>query len=213
MSNFTNKREIKSIKINSKVEILKLLNESNQNLGYMTYLSAGKFEPENRFDMSFIQIKDTFINSNILNLPNMQKLIELLFNFKNVNANNSEVEILPVMSIFSFTVLFTSDIFTLFALPNKWDDSLSYVFSGHIQQLGLPSDVFSSNKYANYLPIFTFLSAVIRIIVVHGSLWVARPLSTIKKLLGNVKGQVFHDISLQLSVLIVFFQSIVLFAV
>ena len=116
MSILVNKREIKSIKINSKVEILKVLSENNQNLGYMTYLSAGKIEPENRFDSSFINLKDTFIKSDIHNLTNMRKIINLVLNVKN---SQSEIEIFSLMSIFSFVILFTSDIFTLFALPNS----------------------------------------------------------------------------------------------
>ena len=208
MSILVNKREIKSIKINSKVEILKVLSENNQNLGYMTYLSAGKIEPENRFDSSFINLKDTFIKSDIHNLTNMRKIINLVLNVKN---SQSEIEIFSLMSIFSFVILFTSDIFTLFALPNSWDDSLSFAFSGHIQQIGLPSDIFSANKYSNYLSIFAFFSAVIRLIVVHGSVWLARPLHTIKKFLTENIDKVYSDLCFQISIFIITFKSIFLF--
>lgn len=194
MANFFLKREIKAVKIAAKSNILNLVTENPQ-LGYVGYLSANKFEPDQRFEPSYVQIKEKFIAEGFLKFSSMKSVASFFFQHED---DFTDLELFSVMSFFSFFNLFRSDFFSLFALPNFWDECFHRAFSGHIQQIGFPKEIFSSKKYHLFSNLFTIFFGVLRVMVVQGSFWVARPLSTIQKLLTETLEEIFATILLNL---------------
>lgn len=190
MATFFLKREIKAIKLASLATNLKLITE-NPFLGYLGYVSGGKLEPDQRFDLSFLQMKEKFIKDDLHRSSTMKTLGSFFFQFED---DLTDWEIFSILSFFSFFNLFRSDFFSIFSLPNSWDDILSHSFSGHIQQIGFPKEIFSANKFNLYTSMFTFLMGVLRFLIVEGSFWVARPAITLQKLFNETREQVLSHI-------------------
>lgn len=208
MANFFLKREIKAVKIASKANILTLVT-ANPQLGYIGYLSANKFEPDQRFESSYTQIKQKFISEGFFQFNSIKTVSSFFFQRED---EFTDLELFSAMSFFSFFNLFRSDFFSLFTLPNFWDECFNRAFSGHIQQIGFPKEIFASKKYQLFSTLFTLFFGVLRILVVEGSFWVARPLSTIQKLLNQSLEEVFSQILLSLRTFVSNFNSFSVFS-
>lgn len=81
MANFFLKREIKAIKLASLATNLKLVTQKSS-LGYLGYLSGGKLEPDQRFDLSFLQIKEKFLKDELHRYSSMKTLGSFFFQFE-----------------------------------------------------------------------------------------------------------------------------------
>lgn len=114
MANFFLKREIKAVKISAKATILNLAT-TNPQLGYIGYLSANKFEPDQRFESSYTQVKEKFVSEGFLKFTSMKTVAAFFFQHE---EDFTDLELFSAMSFFSFFNLFRSDFFSLFVLPN-----------------------------------------------------------------------------------------------